>query len=313
MSSNNFKLKSYIKGHTKKGIQLLDGRIIFCSCKHIYIYKSNLSYISYDIDIDDCNDIIQLKDGNIIISGTRIVGYRYKTNYINILYVIEIKKNNIEIIHYSEHSDPINKILVLSNGKIVTCSFHEIQIYNYNENKKLIPYFCIKTFYFALSINKCKQNEIVVSCFEKNYFLAFYEYNFSNINFFQLNTIIRLNRAFRGQTFEKLNKNILVVGDLDKVIFINLKNHYIKSTIKVEGFISIFLKLNNNILLGGDQHGNLYQWNINNNNIIKNIKKDCICYGNIYHISKYNNNGFLTCGDDSKIKIWINEDKEENN
>ena len=73
MSSNNFKMKSYIKCNKKKALQLLDGRIIFCSYKHIYIYKSNLCDISYDKDIDNCIDIVQLKDENIIISGTRTV------------------------------------------------------------------------------------------------------------------------------------------------------------------------------------------------------------------------------------------------
>ena len=58
MSSNNFIINGYINHHAKKAIQLLDGRIICCSYKHIYIYNSDLLDISYDIDLDNCNDIV---------------------------------------------------------------------------------------------------------------------------------------------------------------------------------------------------------------------------------------------------------------
>ena len=109
MSSNNFIIDNYIKHYTKKAFQLLDGRIIFCSYKHIYIYNSNLLDKCYDIDIDIGIDIVQLDNENIIISGTRAVQYRYKTKNINMLYALKINNNKCEINHYSEHNDPINK------------------------------------------------------------------------------------------------------------------------------------------------------------------------------------------------------------
>ena len=312
MSSNSFIKKASISHYSKKAIQLLDEKIIFCSYKHVYIYNFDKCEVSFDIDIDQCFDIVQLDYEHIIISGARAVQYRYKIKNINLLILLKVKENNCEIIQHLENEDPINKLLVLSNNIIVSCSFKEIQFYNYDnkcENNILKKYLCIKPFYFTLSVNECNPKEIVVSGFEKNYFLIFYEINFNKRNF-QQNFKLRVSMTYRGQTFEKINKYILIVGDIERIILINLKKHFIQQEIKCESFIRVFLKLNNNILLGGDQYGNLYKWDIINNCSLTNKKINSICNGEIYNISKYNNNGFLSCGEDSKVKIWINEDKK---
>lgn len=246
-------------------------------------------------DYGEVRDIIETDDGNIITCG--------EDGSVNI---ITIWKNNAFFVNGGKPTDyGINTILKLSDANYITGSDDGyLYIFKYQvKDTSLEMIKAIFLHYQILSIYKCINDELAACIFEKciNHVnkcsLRFYDKNY------QLITIIKLDNLVLGQKLEKINEYTLIIGNGEKTLIINLKNHSILNIINLNR-INIFLKFNENLLLGGDQNLNIYLYEIKNNNFI--LQTQIIGYfpfksNSINSIIKFNEKIFIICGPDGNI------------
>ena len=307
--NNIFGINEYCYLKINKIILLNDNKIVACADDgNVYIYtianKDN-EYYYYKFscikitDIGEVRDIIEMDDGNIIVCG--------EEGSINI---IKISKSNAFYVDGVKPTDySINQIIKLLDGNIIACSDDgHLYIFKYNSKEESLEMIrAVFLHYQILNICQCNNNELAASVFEKDEILwkrcslRFYD------NSYQLITSIKLKNMSLGQKLETINENKLFACDGANIIIINLKNHSIINKYKINK-INIFFLFKDNILLGGDKIGNIYKWEIKNNNInLKNIinvhYNECVS-----GIIKFKGNKFITCGHDGNIVIW--EDKE---
>ena len=304
-----FGINEYCSLKINKIILLNDNKIVAgADDGNVYIYaianKDN-EYYYYKFscikitDIGEVRDIIEMDEGHIIVCG--------EEGSINI---IKISKSNAFYVDGVKPTDySINQIIKLLDGNIIACSDDgHLYIFKYNSKEESLEMIrAVFLHYQILNICQCNNNELAASVFEKDEILwkrcslRFYD------NSYQLITSIKLKNMSLGQKFEKINEINLIACDDANIIIINLKNHSIINKYKINK-INIFFLFKDNILLGGDKIGNIYKWEIKNNNInLKNIinvhYNECVS-----GIIKFKGNKFITCGHDGNIVIW--EDKK---
>ena len=240
-------------------------------------------------DYGEVRDIIETDDGNLITCG--------EDGSVNI---IKIGKNNAFFVNGGNPTNSgINTILKLSDGNYITGS-DDGYLYTFKYKVKDISLEMIKAIflhYQILSIYKCINDELVACIFEKRV----NHVNKCSIRFYdkqyQLITIIKLDNLVLGQKIEKINEYTLLIGNGEKTLIINLHNHSILNIIKLNG-INTFLKFNENLLLGGDRNGNIYIYEIKNNNfILKTQIMGNLLFNNncINSIIKFKENMFIIC------------------
>ena len=303
-----FGINEYCSLKINKIILLNDNKIVAgADDGNVYIYaianKDN-EYYYYKFscikitDIGEVRDIIEMDEGHIIVCG--------EEGSINI---IKISKSNAFYVDGVKPTDySINQIIKLLDGNIIACSDDgHLYIFKYNSKEESLEMIrAIFLNYQILNICQCNNNELAASVFEKNELfwkqcsLRFFD------NSYQLITSIKLKNMSLGQKLETINESKLFACDGANIIIINLKNHSIINKYKINK-INIFFLFKDNILLGGDKIGNIYKWEIKNNNInLKNIinghNNECVS-----GIIKFKGNKFITCGHDGNIFIWEDE------
>ena len=152
-------------------------------------------------------------------------------------------------------------------------------------------------------INICGINEKEIMVYGGPTFTERY-LKFFNINNKQLILIIKHQPNINSIPI-LLNKKNLIIGNKGKFDIINLKNHFISKSIGYGNryILVCFLKLNDKTLIGGDNVGNIYIFNIGKENFnLKNIFKahDDL----ILDIFKYTNNKILSIGREGTIKVF---------
>ena len=249
-------------------------------------------------DFGEVRDIIETDDGNIITCG--------EDGSVNI---ITIWKNNAFFANGGKPTDyGINTIIKFSDSNYITGSDDGyLYIFKYKEKDTSLEMIkAIFLHYQILSIYKCINDELVACIFEKciNHVnkcsIRFYDQNY------QLITIIKLDNLVLGQKLEKINEYTLIIGNGEKTLIINLKNHSIINIINLNG-INIFLKFNENLLLCGDENLNIYLYEIKNNKVI--LQTQIVGYfhcksNSINSIIKFKENMFIICGPHGNIFLF---------
>lgn len=249
-------------------------------------------------DYGDVKDIIEMDDGNIVSCG--------EDGSINIIKITD--KNAFYINGGKVSDDSLNKLIKLLEGNFVFCS-NDGYLYFYKYKSKETELELIKAISLGdiiLTFCKCNKEEYAVGIFLKKeaYALRFYNKNFKMI------TSIKLDKLICGQKIEKINDSKLIFSQNEKIVIINLKNHSIQNIIKLDSVlnsINIFLHFKENILLGGDLFGNIYEWEINNKNILENNKGvhyNKNNFNRINDIIKLEENKFVSCEEAGNLIIW---------
>lgn len=285
--------------------QLLDGRIAVGGNGfdfQIYIIgKESFENIVISIfNGDGISDLIQMPDGMLIAIGEQAV-------------IIQIGETNYEIKQRVECNEPLgfSKIAHLSCGQVAISTLHKIKLFDYKEGKLSIKKeINLGNNVDGLTFFEYKPNEIAISCRQK---LGESE-NKCIFNFY--NTVKRKkikslpaenNISSRGQKFTNISDNFIVMADDKNIYVINVNNYTISQTLKIndDGIINCFLRLNDSILLAGNDKGTLYEYEIKEKEInLKNTFKQISQLETIEHISKYEGDKIILGGKKEDVYIF---------
>ena len=136
-------------------ILLKDNRIAVTFSYKIKIYDIENNFhcdISIDAEVDDDSSICQLDDESIVASS-------YCS--LNIWSISKDKYNFLFTIPNANEAK-INKLLALSKNRIASCSFDEIKIFNFSQNKKPIQVIKENRKFLTESICYIRQKEILL-------------------------------------------------------------------------------------------------------------------------------------------------------
>ena len=278
-------------------IQILkDKRIICYDFDKIKIYKyidkKFILDFKFNLENEDihASSLYEIEE-NILLIGChqKILLYDIRNNAVKLLQKIEVNQQNY-----------FTQIIELSNGLIAALNRLEIIFYIYDrENKKLE-----------------KKDEIK---FSGNDSSKIFETKNGNIISFS-SEIVVYGKDKSIQTKMKLDKKYMTFDVLDgKYILISYENDshekyfvdvydinklFLKQTLEVKYSLTQFIKLNDNLLIASDVHGNIHELNIDNNYelSVKDIFKAHEC--KISHICKFDDNKALSIGYDGIIKLW---------
>ena len=107
------------------------------------------------------------------------------------------------------------------------------------------------------------------------------------------------------KTFDMINKDLLIVGGMNKISIINVNQYKLVRIIDANNSkINGFLMINKNIFLTGDNNGTIMQWKIEGDNLILISKKEKAHDKNICSFIKIGNGHIASCSFDKSIKIW---------
>ena len=278
-------------------IQLQDGRLVSGGNDgSIIIYNQKTFEPEMTIKEHSKNiyDIIQLKNGNLVSCSSD----DKKMN------VYKINENNnyklISQVDAGKDNCPL-QIQELENGEIGLVAYNSI-IFYLNINNKLDEDFNIKfndnqigQFYEMLPV---KKGELVLSGGKDK--IQFFE-----LNSRKLKEIININRDIRWTPDNLLcmmNERCLCVGGKDKITLIDVYQKSIIREIEDKGVHKCLYKLNDNILLTGNDC-DITQWKISQTNLELISKKEKAHQSSIREIIRFNK-FIISCSDDHSIKIW---------
>ena len=272
---------------------LSDGRLASCSNNgRIQIYNINNNY-HCDLTINFCQ-----------INGFTYMCQLENNKLITCSSDKSIKIWSIEQLSYqcdytiiNAHENIIYKVIPITNNRIASCSMDKtIKIWNSNH-----PYNLIKELNghtkCVTSIIQLKGKEILISGARDKTFRIW------NILTYQCATIINEIFCSMSNSLLELNNNRIIVGEDKSVAIINLDKYYIehrKSTYMMSDVKSL-MKLNNgNILCGSFR--SVFIYDIINNTFVDKIYK--LHDAPIYCLLSFNDNTFVSCSYDQKIKVW---------
>ena len=103
-----------------------------------------------------------------------------------------------------------------------------------------------------------------------------------------------------------ISKDLLLAGNSDKILIINVNSHNIIRTINTSGSSDIYTicMINENQLLTGDSKHKIKQWKIEGDNLILISTKENAHNKEIYTILKIGDNHILTGDGSGEEKIW---------
>ena len=103
-----------------------------------------------------------------------------------------------------------------------------------------------------------------------------------------------------------LSKDLLLVGNYDKISVINVNSHNIIRTINASGSSDIYTiyKINENQLLTGKSNYKIKQWKIEGDNLVLISTKQNVYNKDIRTILKIGDNHILAGDSTEKEKIW---------
>ena len=239
-------------------------------------------------------DLIQLKNGNLVSCS-------YNDKKMNLYQLLENNKYKLlSQINVGNDNSP-RKIVELENDEIGLVAENSILFY-LNINNKLDEDFNIKqnqneigNYRYMISV---KPGELVISG------------DADKIQFFELNSrklkeIININRDIRWSPDNLLcmmNERCLCVGGANKITLIDVYQKSIIREIEDKGAHYCLYKLNDNILLTGN-NCDITQWKISQTNLELISKKEKAHQSSIREIIRFNK-FIISCSDDHSIKIW---------
>ena len=255
----------------------------------LYIISKN----DYNIDLQINNNkenlykIKQLKNNDIILAFNS-----------GDMTIINVNQNNYKIIQKFEkaHNDDIYNIIELNNSKdLISCSLdNSLKIWSYdNENEEYNEIFKIEEDCEILNILEIKENEIIYDNASKKT-IKFYNIKDKKL----INQINDLELTEWNNNFILIN-NKVIIGGKKKIYFIDINSYTKEKEINFDNSIFSIKKFKENLLMIGDDKGNISSFNINDN-ALKVIKK--IHNKTIYAMVKFNRK-LVSGGFDKVIKF----------
>ena len=298
----NLTPKNKLTNHGEKAVstilQLQDGRLASGGeDENIIIY--NKETFKPELTISEHTngiwDLIQLKNGNLISCS-------YYDKTMNLYQLIENNKYKLLSQVKVQGNNCPRKIKELENGEIGLVAYESIIFYLNINNNKFDEDFIIKSGFMQIgkyyNMISVKPGELVISG-EAN-----------KIQFFELNSrslkeIIVINRDICWNCDNLLcmmNERYLCVGGRDKITIIDINQKNIIREIEDKGVHYCLYKLNDNILLSGNDCG-ITQWKISQNNLTLLYKKENAHQSSIIKIIRFDKY-IISCSYDKSIKIW---------
>ena len=149
------------------------------------------------------------------------------------------------------------------------------------------------------NIIQTKENEICYSE-EENDAICFFDLS-------ERKLITKINNISHNtfDSFKMISKDLLLIGGFNVITIINVNNHKVIRTIDSPNSdeINSICLLNENILLTGDDNGNIIQWKINGDNLIRNSIKEHAIDGGVRLLMKLGNGHVMSGGANGIIKI----------
>ena len=323
---NNYLLKQntiYLSNEQINCLLLLNNNILLCGISDGSIILYNiLNYykiMSIKEHSDGINYLIQIPFNNKNNNNNYNNNYFNYSNYKIIscssdsyLNIYSLKINNYTIISYLIekkifNNSPINKILYIQNKNIlISCSSDKkIKVYD-NNNYEIITNINLFNLNNSYEINNILEinNEILITSYKEK------SIKFLNINTFQtIKTINNIVINAYQNSLALFNDNILIIGSIQKIIFLNVITKRIIKIFKIHYRHPIsFLIIDNKHFLTGEKEGKIKYYKYYGNELKKLYEYDN--YNNIINakevssIIKLENNKIITSCYDGSINIY---------
>ncbi len=252
----------------------------------LYIISKN----DYNIDLQINNNkenlykINQLKNNDIILAFNS-----------GDMTIINVNQNNYKIIQKFEkaHNNDIYNIIELKNSDLISCSLdNSLKIWSYdNKNEEYNEIFKIEEDCEILNILEIKENEIIYDNPKKKT-IKFYNIKDKKLT----NQINDLELIDWNNNFILLNNKVIIGGN-KKIYFIDINSYTKEKEINFDNGIYSIKKFKDNLLMIGDDKGNISSFDINDNNL--KVIKESIHKKKIYTMVKFN--GKLVSGGFDKL------------
>ena len=269
-------------------ILLKDGRIAVANDKMIKLYNSQNE--TYELTIEDKNgtiyDLIQMDDGQLLTSSEN---YSIKV-WIKTGFSFRMKKK-IE----GAHSKKINKLLLLNDSTIASCSDDSnIKIWNdsFPSTKPLL------TFYNGdnediTSIIQLKNGNIIISASYIKKLLKVW-----NIEKKELIQVVEKIECWSKHSMIEISNKLLIGGERHLTI-LNLNNFQIENTLSsINGFIRSISSITDDTVILGIGKKELTLYKVNEKKYAKKLNQEV---NNIVMLKK---NTFITTSINNTITIW---------
>jgi len=269
-------------------LQLKDGRLaVYSEDRIIKIYNRNYS-ISFVINKIKSliNSMIQTKDEKLICGSYEIT-------------ILKLNKNGYEIIQ--EIKTRTNKIIEISDNNLISILGNDMRFYSIENNKCKLKE--------EIKFEENVENLIKVN--NEDLCLLLDNYNrMMSINIYNIESKQIVIKLFEMKSKESgemciLQNKYLVVSLYLCLILIDILDGYnIIHNIKTSfGCVVTFCYWKDLIFFSGDEIGDIIEWKINNNKIVK-IKEYNNSKKTVRSIIKYNNNLIAAGSNDGLIKFY---------
>ena len=293
MSLNDIVLTIFQNNPVSIILKLKDGRFTIYSEKTRIIQVHNINYsLSYNIiNIKSkINCMIQTFDEKIICASYEIT-------------VIKLNKKDYEIIQ--NLNIWTNKIIELTDNNLIAIQNNNYYIYSFLLNKNYILKEELKLEENINNLIKVKDNEF---CFIlDNYFKELY------ISIFDIKSKQIIKNIFKIKCKESgemclLENKYLVVSLYLILLLIDINEYKVIHKISTSfGCVVTFCYLNNYTFLSGDEIGDIIEWKIANNKIIK-VKEYNNGKKTVKSIIKFNKNLIAVGSNDCYINFYDIDD-----
>ena len=273
-------------------LQLKDGRLaVYSEDRIIKIYNRNYS-VSFLINKIKSliSSMIQIKDEKLICCSYEIT-------------ILKINKNDYEIIQ--EIKTWTNKIIEISDNNLISIKNSDMRFYSIDKNKCKLK----EEIKFEENIENLIQINNEDLCLLLDNYNKMMSINIYNIESKKI--IIKIYEMKCKESGEMciLQNKYLVISLYLCLILIDISNEYkIIHNIKTSfGCVVTFCHWKDLIFFSGDEIGDLIEWKINNNKIVK-IKEYNNSKKAVRSIIKFNNNLIAVGANDGLIKFYELDD-----
>jgi len=264
-----------------------DGRLV-SGCGYCSIIIYNKETYKPDLIINEHTNyvvcIIQLSSG-ILASCSQDHSIK----------LFNIKGNEYEVLQtLNYHTDDVTKIIELKNKTLVSCSVDKSIIFYIKDNLKYKKDYQISANHSCYNIIQTKDNEI---CYNEYETICFYD-------LLERKVKVSISKV-RIENIIMITKDLLFITGYNKISIINVNNYKLRIIdVPRSGYIFGVCMLNQNMLLTGEQEGNIRQWRIEDDNLILVSKKEK-AHDNYINVVLNLGNGHIASGwRDETIKIW---------
>ena len=281
-----------------KLIVLKDGRILLNTQQYFYIFNKK-DYKKIDIKFETKSRSVY---------PIREISYRIIIE--NVTNLIELKEKTYRTYTGLKNTNIVTAI-ALSNGLIVISTYENNNMANpclihfceFNKKEKKLNIVGTIKIKSQLIIDICQINSDMI--------MVYGESSKRTLKFYDIKSKTLLTEVIQSVDIDRLftypimfGNNLLLVGNNKKIDIFNVNKGFTLQTIKTcEKYIMIiFLVLNEHQFVCGDNAGNIYVFEVDNENVI--MKSKFKAHEKLIEsLEKYKDNIIITCSQD-EIKFW---------